>query len=93
MGRSSLAGLSKPVGTHALAAPLVLAQPAPLEATLRPAAHHVHAATAALSGRLALGARLGGGQDGQTAGLFPRAARGPKGRQAKCWPLGQREAT
>lgn len=50
--------LPEPVGAHAVARPLRLADPAPLEAAAGPCANHVHAAASAFRRRAALRARL-----------------------------------
>jgi hypothetical protein len=67
----ALIALAEPVSTHAVACPLGLTHPAPLESTECSGADHVHAPAGPLCWRSTLGARLGGHLDGDFRRFFP----------------------
>ena len=61
--------LSEPVAGHAVPGPLHLTDPAPVEATARLGADHVHAASVPLCGSPTAGAGFGDDPDGESAGV------------------------
>ena len=65
---------------HAVPGPLHLTDPAPVEATARLGADHVHAASVPLCGRPTAGAGFGDDPDGESAGVHCS----PSGQH---WPL------
>lgn len=68
----------KPMLGHAVARPLSLTDPAPVEAAASSRANHVHAATRAFSGRSTLWTRLCGDFDGNFRGFVPSSVGNPR---------------
>lgn len=87
----------EPMLCHAVAGPLGLADPAPVEAAAGSGANHVHAATGSLSRRSALWARLCGDFDGDVRCFVPASVGHPRwidrvfarAGTVDCWSVGK----